>query len=336
VHILLPFHKEALHIAEQWMSWAHELQCGRNHTMILMPTKGIDFAKVEALARETFASVDILLDCEKITGHPAGPNSMMRQAAWHCQMEKIGPWMFCEPDNIPLVTDAFDRWEREYKAFGKDFMGCFRPAHDVTPDYLSGNMMIPLNVLAKASRLGRRVLSKDNVELAFDIVAAEQILPNAHFTKLLQQVPKNADGTSITFPDRKSLSIISPDAVFFHPCKDGSLIERLREAKSSGYSAAPTVVSSGGGTTTVTVVAQTVPFEEYLGVIRERDLLLIEVAELKATLAAKPAAPVVNERLKHALKPVTPERKKSESRSAKMKESWAKRKAAKLSNPDSY
>lgn len=328
MHIVFPFHKGALRNAEQWMEWAKELQCGRNHALILMPTVGIDYAKVEELARETFASVEVVFDYEKITGHPQGPNSMMRQAAWHCQTAEIGPWMFCEDDNIPLFTDSFDRWEREYKAFGKDFMGCYRPAHDVTPAYLSGNMMCPKDVLLKASRLGRRVLSNEGVQLAFDIVAAEQILPQAHLTKLLQQEPKNPDGSSITFRDQKSLSLLQPDAVFFHPCKDGSLIQQLREQRGEGTSSG--AHNAAPVSATPTPATRTIDFEEYLAIVRERDELLRELNELKGrhlpVATVEPKTPsAASERMKKAWET----RRKKEATSAKLKAAWVKRKAEK-------
>jgi hypothetical protein len=325
--IVLPFHSQALPQAELWMQWVKELGCGRNHSIILLHGKTCDFSRVEALARESFASVELLPDAEDIKGHPEGPNSMMRQAVWHCQTSSIGPWMFCEPDNIALLADTFDRYEREYKGCGKDFMGSFRPAHDVTPDYLSGNMMLPKEALFKAPMLSRRGLSRDGVELAFDIVAASQILPLAHFTKLQQQVPKNSDGTSISFPDSASLSLLSPDAVFFHPCKDGSLIERLRERGRNGYEKAPIVTISGSpGTAGMASAEQTVAFSEYLAIVKERDELLREISALKSSIGpvtvnynSPPAdnTPRKKRRVKRKLKRTTEEQAKINARMAK-------------------
>lgn len=197
-----------------------------------MPAKSlVAFDAVKDSAAMAFGNVSILRDAEGISGHPEGPNCMMRQALWHCHLANLGPWTFIEPDCIPLTTDWADAWEREYRAFGKPFMGELRPANGVTPDYLTGNMVLPADALIQAPMLARRGLSRDGVELAFDIVAAGQTLPKAHLTKLLQQVPKNPDGSSATFPDQSGLSILRPGAVLFHPCKDGTLIDRLLEQK---------------------------------------------------------------------------------------------------------
>lgn len=231
--LLFPFHPGDFNQAEAWMRWTAEIGAGKNHQIILMPAKAVvNFDSIRETAIRAFQSMDVLQDAEGIVGHPEGPNSCMRQAIWHMQMANLGPWTFMEPDCILLAPDALDVWEREYRSYGKPFMGEFRPAHDVTPDYLSGNMVLPKDALLLAPMLSRRGLSRDGVELAFDIVAASQTLPQAHLTKLLQQVPKTENGGGATFPDQESLSRIRPSAVMFHPCKDGTLIERLRERES--------------------------------------------------------------------------------------------------------
>lgn len=241
MHILFPFHPGDVSTAESTLRWVGHLGVGKNHDIILMPSKALKgFDVAHESAKAAFRTVEVFRDSEGVNGHPEGPNCMMRQAVWHLQTSGIGPCMFQEPDCIPLTADAYDQWEREYRAFGKPFMGELRPASGVTPDYLTGNMMVPKGALLLAPMLARRGLSNSGVELAFDIVAASQILPQAHLTKLLQQVPKNADGSSHTFKDQASLSLLRLGAVFFHPCKDGSLVERLLE-KEQGFKWNPEV-----------------------------------------------------------------------------------------------
>lgn len=230
MHFVFPFTPDDLACAESTLQWVAELGGAKGHHIILMPARKVtNYDRLKELAAKSFDTVEILPDCEAIEGHPTGPNSMMRQAIWHCQTASIGPWMFWEPDCVPRCSGFADTWEREYKSYGKPFMGEFRPASGVTPDYLTGNMVLPKGALLLAPMLARRGLSRDGVELAFDIVAASQTLPQAHLTKLLQQVPKNSDGSSHHFPNQESLSLLREGAVFFHPCKDGSLIDRLRK-----------------------------------------------------------------------------------------------------------
>lgn len=230
---LMPFTPLDKACAEQTLGWVNELGGCKGHSIILMPAKKVlEIVKLKELAAQSFDSVNVLPDSEGIEGHPQGPNSMMRQAIWYMQTAGLGPWMFWEPDCQPIGQGFADCWQNEYRGFGKPFMGELRPARDVTPDYLTGNMVLPKDALLLAPMLSRRGLSRDGTELAFDIVAASQTLPQAHLTTLLQQKPKNPDGTAHHFPDQASLDILRPEAVFFHPCKDGSLIQQLRDRMS--------------------------------------------------------------------------------------------------------
>lgn len=323
---LFPFHPEDQACAEKNLAWVKELGAAKGHSIILMPAKKIrEFDRIRELASQSFDSVDVLPDAEGIEGHPQGPNSVMRQAIWHCQTASIGPWTFWEPDCILLVPDGFDQWEREYKGFGKPFMGEFRPASGVTPDYLSGNMVLPKDALLLAPMLSRRGLSRDGIELAFDIVAASQTLPQAHLTKLLQQVPKNPDGSSHSFPDQTSLSLIREEAVFFHPCKDGSLIDRLRERNTGVRGISVTVTNIPA--TEHLVAPQYVSKDEYEIVLRENDILRAELLKVKNKVFVEKDIAVSKVIEKDLLEKMGAPKKLSQSE--RMRQYWAKKKAAK-------
>jgi hypothetical protein len=318
--ILLAFHPGDQQQAEQWMRWTEELGAGRNHSIVLMPAKAVlDFQSIMDSAIRAFQKVDVLKDAEGINGHPEGPNSMMRQALWYMQFANLGPWTFCEPDNILLTPDALDMWDREYRAYGKPFMGEFRPAHDVTPDYLSGNMVLPKDALLLAPMLGRRGLSKDGVELAFDIVAASQTLPQAHLTKLLHQMPKPREGEGHTFPDQESLKIIRDGAVMFHPCKDGTLIDRLREKRSGVALLASASAKSGDGVELRPSLTPAAPVSEREKELEERiakleELLATKVVSSSPVEKSSPASPPV--RRKQRMKAKKPTKRTPEQQIA--------------------
>lgn len=330
MHFLLPFAEHDEKSALQWLQWVIELGGCRGHDITLMPAKKIEkIDTLRELAGTAFRSISVLPDAEGIEGHPQGPNSMMRQAIWHFQVAEIGPWTFMEPDCIPLYPGWADDWEREYRAFAKPFMGEFRPAHDVTPDYLSGNMVIPKGGLLMAPLLARRGLSIDGIELAFDIVAAKETLPQAHLTKLLQQVPKNEDGTSHSFPDAKSLDILRPGAVLFHPCKDGSLIDRLRErrAGTTNFNGSGELDSTGshkpGSAGSIPAPATTSPIPS----LREAELyrqvieLQAELQKLRGMMKTAVIRKKIGKRIKKARKPMSPEQKEAaRARLAKARE----------------
>jgi hypothetical protein len=96
-----------------------------------------------------------------------------------------------------------------------------------TPEHMSGNAIYPKNVMERAFNLIHADLA------AFDVVGAEQIVGQAHWTKSIQHVWRKDEGRNFTFPDQVSVdSMVSKEALLFHQNKDGTLIERLRERRS--------------------------------------------------------------------------------------------------------
>lgn len=232
MNIWLAYHRGDERITKEWMLWCAELGITGTHTLYLNPAKHIaDSTEMVALAEKVFSKVVVRRDYEDLNKWPAGPNSAMRQACVFFETNQLGPFFFTEPDCIPLLAESFDLWEEEYRRGGKPFMGRLVPAFadssgGLVPAHCTGNMMCPQNSMAAAPRL---TVASD---VAFDVYAAREVLPKCHLTTLIQHV-FNTLGNPPTFPDQKSLSLLQPGAAFFHRCKDGSLIERLRELRES-------------------------------------------------------------------------------------------------------
>lgn len=128
------------------------------------------------------------------------------------------PYLWLESDAIPLVPDWLDRIQTEYFACGKPFMGA-RVLYENTPEHMSG--------VAVYRAIGRNapdyVMAQNN---AWDVVAASQILPKAHFTGLIQH-----DWKAAPFNSQADMARIRSGVVIYHQCKDLSLIDRLRESR---------------------------------------------------------------------------------------------------------
>lgn len=227
MNIWMAYHKGDERIAKEWLKWCAELKITGTHTLYLNPAQHItDSAEMVELAQKVFEKVLVKRDYEGLNDWPWGPNSAIRQAAVYFENEQRGSFFFIEPDCTPLSPDAFDLWEEEYRKGGKPFMGRLVPAFPdgmgtLVPDHCTGNMMCPQNTMAAAPRL---TIASD---VAFDVYAAKEVLPKCHFTTLIQHV-FNTMGKPPTFPDQASLGLLQTGAVFFHRCKDGSLIQRLR------------------------------------------------------------------------------------------------------------
>lgn len=227
------------------LRWLAELGQKPLHDLFLMACGGEVSRGIVEAARAVFASVQIVKDYEGVTsdwhkGGPigrsaAGPNSAMRQMAWHFHQLNRGPWFFWESDAVPLCADWLERLEAEYHAAGKPFLNALVPEQGGTKAHATGNGIYPSDTIIRVMGIALPHTASDNpaAEIAFDIAAADEILPHSHHSRLIQHVFYWPEYPQVpTFEDHASLSLISREAVIFHRCKGPSLIERLRELKS--------------------------------------------------------------------------------------------------------
>jgi hypothetical protein len=156
------------------------------------------------------------------------PNHLFKRVVQHISWNPNPEAFFwCEPDCIPLLPGWLDFLDSEYRTCGQYFMGA-RVNVQGTPEHMSGNAIYPKEVGDRAWNLLHADLA------AFDVVAAEQIVGQAHWTKSIQHVWRKDEGRNFTFPDQASVdAMVSKEAVVFHQNKDGTLIERLRERRST-------------------------------------------------------------------------------------------------------
>lgn len=161
-------------------------------------------------------------------GWPGACNFMFAEA-----LKRIGDDAFLlEPDAIPLYPNWWDAigeaWAQREQ--GQEFMGAYEP---VDIPHMTG-----IGVYGRNWRkVAPKIATIQNAR-GWDTYAADQILPNAKITPLIQHIWRN--------PRLDNLSILSPDAVVFHQDKSGALISLLdREyygcaaERETGYSAVP-------------------------------------------------------------------------------------------------
>lgn len=106
----------------------------------------------------------------------SGPNAMWTQTAREmCRLQK-GPWLWLEPDAVPLRSDWLEALDAEYRRCGKPFMGGMAPKGE----RMSGVAVYHQNTARtceRAMRCGR---------VAFDFVGAQDFLRmGVHFTPLI-------------------------------------------------------------------------------------------------------------------------------------------------------
>lgn len=218
-------------LARDLLRWCEELESPvgyPKHDALIVAGERLERYQIEELVelakKARFKSVSAIHQREDDDkGWPIAPNRMFQITAQHVQQTLRTAFFWCEPDCVPTKQGWLDAFEEEYLRVGKPFMGF---AWDRPNRHLTGCAVYPPNI----SRFNPHMLNGANKP--FDIIRPELTLRHAHITDLIQHEWGDIKtNTPWTFPDVASLSRISPAACLFHRCKDGSLIDRLRERK---------------------------------------------------------------------------------------------------------
>jgi len=152
---------------------------------------------------------------------PQPHNMLFRYAAGNSEKTKE-PFLWLEPDVVPITAHWLDAIEEEYNKFKKPFMGA-RVIVENIPEHMSGIGVYPPDMSAKAHFA---VLA---TEVAWDVQGAPQIIPQAHWTNLIVHNWKHDRFNSMSEVD--NLLGQHPGMVLFHADKAASLIPFLREKK---------------------------------------------------------------------------------------------------------
>lgn len=210
--------------------WIAELGGVSTHECLLSVNLTTDRLKLHEpilkKLREAFANVSYYVQSpeDERPGPPDMPHVFAANNAFirvnkdviQCAADK--PYLWSEADAIPLSAEWLNQIQTEFFACGKPFMGD-RVIYPNVPEHMSGvgvykqiDLHAPNYVLSQS--------------VAWDVTAASQIVPKAHWTRLIQHEWKPA-----TFAAQEDVKRIRPGAVIYHQCKDGSLIDRLRELR---------------------------------------------------------------------------------------------------------
>lgn len=180
------------------------------------------FKQLAWLSARIFGEARCLVpDDEHEVGWPGSANWMFKTGLEHVERHFPDDIFFLEPDGIPVCPDWFEvikeEWE-DARAIGKAFLGAYVPH---TPSHMTG-----IAVYGKDWRRIAPLLSTCPDHDAFDTWSSPEVVPNAHFTKLIQHVFRRHDpGWS-----PPHLGILAPTTVLFHQDKQGKLIYMLDQA----------------------------------------------------------------------------------------------------------
>src|ERR1051325_2520427 len=203
--------------------WWNELGGCKGHKAVLWRDRrtSLDIAKeIQAEAHKCFDDVLVFTAGAEIDGWPEGANYFLRIASGYLQNRNERYFLWMEPDAIPITPGWMDQLEAEYKKAGKPFMGDRVEVNNV-PLHMSG-IGIYWNPLHEKAGEAYRAH-----EVAWDVAAMHQIVPNAYFTELIEHAWKHPTFTSVD----ELTTQISDKTVLFHSSKDGSLIDLLQQRR---------------------------------------------------------------------------------------------------------
>lgn len=344
------------------LKWSGVLQCGKRHDIILHFSQQVRRTDVhlelEEEAKKHWLSVSMASPTtEEERGWPYSPNHGWMSALQLIREKIMKPWLWLEPDAVFLTGDCLDLLDKEHARVNPEidpksknppkvfpFMGAevTSPAHR-----MSGVAVYPPSVVTFLQKrklidlVADRGRGMGQREEAFDSYFAPEWLPNCHFTPLIQQIHWTSPDVEPTFPDQASLSLLDPRAVLFHRCKDGTLIDRLREKLSACVSGLNVSVDPGHSGEQERGALPVVDKTTMPGALpsagsspaaesnREAELEA-ELARLRAEMAAKNFEPApfpqgMGETIHPSFKAAADAKKAATS--AKLKAAWERRKA---------
>lgn len=219
--VVIAFHSGDKDQAIRLAQWIALLGNVSDHRCLIVTDNSTDATGVFDPLDAVFKYVEEIKHPFAPKGWPQGPNAMFDYTCRYVQEFIKEPFLWLEPDAIPLCTNWLKIINFAYQESGKPFMGAYVDIKSTYPDginHMSGVAVYPQDI----ARLAPDVFN--NVTVAWDIVGAKQILPQMHETHLIHHSWKAEN-----FPDAVSLERLNIEAVIYHQNKDGSLIQRLME-----------------------------------------------------------------------------------------------------------
>lgn len=231
MNVVIPFHNGDARLAIDLVKWIGQLGLVRPGSIVLLYDSGTSEANI-SMVFESCREFDMSYKTERsVSGWPAGSNVLFGLALESCSDLK-GPWLWLEPDAIPLKAGWLDAIRKEYAACGKRYMGnvyvCNNPR-------LPNRLMSGIGVYPADAK--NDLLHFTKTRIAWDVEAARFLVENCHHTKLIHHfwgiaglpptfAPTRTDSSP---PNTFTLESIHKDAVIFHRNKDGTLMNLLKE-----------------------------------------------------------------------------------------------------------
>lgn len=226
--VVIPFHNGDLHLVPKLLRWIAELGDHNIYNCILVHPESIDIKPIKSLSDDIFASTSSIRVSKAFDNvpWPKGANIAFGITIEYIFRNRMGPFLWLEPDCVPLKTGWLDEIFDEYLKCGKPLLGTVNCSKKER--HLSGVAVYP----EYAYNFWREWLPNTR---AFDMVNQEHIISRSYHTNLIQNFwgkmglpPTFKENLEKTDPiNTLTLSAIKKRTVLFHRCKDGSLIDLI-------------------------------------------------------------------------------------------------------------
>lgn len=232
--VVLPFHNGDAPMFIKNLEWQVSMgQEARYDCVVFYDRSTIKqfVSRMSELASKAYARVDRYeYDPPPVRRWPDAANWAFQHAARFMQHVAKRPWLWMEYDMIPLTPDWLRTLQDMYAMCGMPMMGSIVEGRG----HCNGTSVYPANfpdiapvTMSATNGAFDTTMASETIHLTFDASALMQ-----HIWGLQNGQPHSWIGPAPSFKTQDQVrKWISPGAVTMHRCKDGSLIDRLREMR---------------------------------------------------------------------------------------------------------
>lgn len=232
--VAISYHQGDKPLMERWAAHVKKLGPYLKHEIILCPSHGASTDNILLPLQNCFKQVHLVPNSHSEKGWPVSCNRSFQTIAWHSMLVLKQPFLFMEPDAIPIKEGWIDAIEAEYIAKGMPFMGDFVELTKALGnergviDHMSGIAVYHWDLSRYAPRVFN-CTSQDQhgkeTEYAWDIFAASDIVHKMHTTSLIQHDWQGSGDKPHQWRKYNvEESFVRNDAVIYHPDKRGILM----------------------------------------------------------------------------------------------------------------
>jgi len=229
--VVLPFCAKDAKQIETLLSWMMKLGgCPNDVVILAYEENGSDYYKrAEGLALNCFRGVaKFAYPKPSQATHPQAPNHVFREVAKFIQNNVHRPWLWFEPDMVPIKRGWLDALQAAYKAGGMPFFGSVVPGMG----HFNGTGIYPANTYSRCA--GLNVPNGDAFDTWIHTFTKGQVMDGtalmAHgWVQENGKLQPHGAGELPVFKTVADVQRIPSTAVTFHRDKTLSLIDRLSE-----------------------------------------------------------------------------------------------------------